>query len=145
MGSTASDIRTYSRLSELSSFLDRYNYLRLGGQVGSETFGSARRLNQIFYTSDEWRSARNRVIVRDNGCDLGMEGFDIRGKIYIHHIEPITIDDVRFRTDKLLDPENMICVSFGTHQAIHYGDESLLILPPIERSPNDTCPWKRQK
>lgn len=135
--------KTYAGAVALSSFLDRYRYLRLFGQVGEETFGSLRQLNQAFYTSEEWKSARAAAIRRDNGCDLAMEGFEIYGVIYVHHIEPITPDDIRQRTDRLLDPDNLICVSFNTHQAITYGDETLLILPPIERTPNDTCPWRR--
>lgn len=135
-------IRTYSELMSISSFEDRYRYLKLSGSVGKDTFGFDRYLNQIFYRSDEWRSIRNHVIVRDNGCDLGVEGYEIYGRIYIHHMNPLTVKDVISRSESLLDPEFLICVSFNTHQAIHYGDESNLVLPPVERTLNDTCPWK---
>lgn len=135
-------IRTYSELISISSFEDRYRYLKLSGSVGKDTFGFDRYLNQIFYRSDEWRSIRNHVIVRDNGCDLGVEGYEIYGRIYIHHMNPMTVKDVIGRSESLLDPEFLICASFNTHQAIHYGDESNLVLPPVERTLNDTCPWK---
>lgn len=135
--------KTYSELLSLSSFIDRYQYLKIGGKVGEATFGRDRYLNQILYTSNEWRCFRRDIIVRDNGCDLACEGYDIRGKILIHHINPITIDDVNKRSSKIFDPENVICVSLITHNAIHYGDESLLIQAPIERRKNDTCPWRR--
>lgn len=135
--------RSYTEVILLPSFLERYRYLRLSERIGEETFGSFRQLNQAFYTSEEWKSARAKAIRRDNGCDLAMEGFEIHGRIYVHHIEPITPDDIRYRSPRLLDPDNLICVSFDTHQAITYGDENLLLLPPIERRPNDTCPWKR--
>ena len=135
-------IRTYSELMSISSFEDRYRYLKLSGSVGKDAFGFDRYLNQIFYRSDEWRSIRNHVIVRDNGCDLGVEGYEIYGRIYIHHMNPMTVKDVIDRSESLLDPEFLICASFNTHQAIHYGDESNLVLPPVERTLNDTCPWK---
>lgn len=135
--------KTYSELLLLSSFIDRYQYLKIGGKVGEATFGRDRYLNQILYTSNEWKCFRRDIIVRDNGCDLACEGYDIRGKILIHHINPITIDDVNKRSSKIFDPENVICVSLITHNAIHYGDESLLIQAPIERRKNDTCPWRR--
>ena len=135
-------IRTYSELISLSTYEDRYRYLRLDGRVGEDTFGYDRYLNQKFYKSKEWLSLRDWIIVRDNGCDLGMEGYEIRGKIIIHHMNPITPYDIRYRTDKLLDPENLICVSHMTHEAITYGDENLLIKAPIERRKNDTCPWR---
>jgi hypothetical protein len=135
-------IKTYSELITLPTFEERYRYLRLEGEVGKETFGWDRYLNQVFYSTDEWKSFRRAVIVRDMGCDLGITDREIGGRIYIHHIEPITIDDILQRRPCLLDPDNVICTSFNTHQAIHYGDESLLVLAPIERTKNDTCPWR---
>ncbi len=135
-------IKTYSELITYSTFEERYRYLRIGGAVGKETFGYDRYLNQILYTSPEWRSFRKEIIVRDNGCDLGCEGFDIHSRILVHHIDPITADDVLNRDQKIFDPDNVICTSHNTHQAIHYGDENLLITMPMERSKNDTCPWK---
>lgn len=135
--------RTYSDLILLPTFLERYRYLRLGGNVGLETFGHNRYLNQILYTSDRWRSFRDKIIIRDNGCDLGMEGFEIYDRILVHHINPITVEDVLNENPKIFDPDNVICTSHNTHQAIHYGDENLLIIEPAERFRNDTCPWKR--
>ena len=137
------NIRTYSDLSKLTTFEDRYHYLRLNGFVGKETFGFDRYLNQVFYKSAKWRSVRDFVIVRDNGCDLGIEGREIYGKIIIHHMNPITIQDIEQESDFLLDPEFLISTVHETHNAIHYGDENLLIRVPIERKPNDTCPWRR--
>lgn len=136
-------IKTYSELIQLPTFVERYRYLRIGGSVGEETFGFDRYLNQKFYKSAEWLSARDYVITRDLGCDLGMEDREIYGRILIHHMNPISIDDIVNRTELLLDPEYLICTTKNTHDAIHYGDESLLIMGPIERSKNDTCPWKR--
>lgn len=136
-------IRTYSELIQIPTFEDRYAYLRLGGIVGEETFGIERHLNQSFYRSPEWRKVRRDVIVRDNGCDLGMPGFQIYGPIIIHHIIPITLEDLEEGSDLILDPNNLICVSDRTHNAIHFGDKSLLPQVPIERRPGDTCPWKK--
>ena len=133
---------TYRELSTIDSFDDRFDYLRLTGLVGVETFGSARYLNQGFYTSNEWKSIRNHVILRDEGCDLGVPGRLIHGRIIVHHLNPITELELVHGEDSLLDPDNLICVSFITHQAIHYGDKSLLYPDPVERHPNDTCPWK---
>ena len=135
-------IRTYSELITLPTFIDRYRYLKLGGKVGEDTFGFDRYLNQVFYQSKEWRSIRDYVITRDNGCDLGISGHEIYGRILIHHMNPITSDDILKRSDFLLNPEYLICTIKTTHDAIHYSDESLLITDPIERSKNDTCPWK---
>lgn len=135
-------IKTYSELITLPTFEDRFEYLQLKGIVGQETFGFDRYLNQILYNSKEWKHLRNKIIVRDNGCDLALEGFEIHGRILIHHINPITIDDVIKRREMVFDPENLICVTHNTHNAIHYGDKSLLITGPIERRANDTCPWK---
>ena len=137
------NIRTYSELSKLKTFKERFTYLRLNGFVGKETFGFDRYLNQVFYKSAKWKSIRDFVIVRDNGCDLGIEGREIYGKIIIHHMNPITIQDIEHESDFLLDPEFLISTVHETHNAIHYGDENLLILAPIERKPNDTCPWRR--
>lgn len=134
--------KRYSDLLLLDSFDKRFEYLKLSGIVGEETFGSARYANQNFYTSSEWKSIRDSIILRDEGCDLGIPGRLIRGKIIIHHINPISNDDLIHGDPYLLDPENLICTSFITHQAIHYGDKSLLFPDPIERCPNDTCPWK---
>lgn len=136
-------IRTYSELITIPTFEERYRYLRLGGKVGAETFGYDRYLNQILYTSKEWRSFRDDIIIRDDGCDLGCKGFEINSLIIVHHINPITVEDVLNRSSKVFDPNNVICVSHNTHEAIHYGDESLLPLLPVERYKNDTCPWRQ--
>ena len=136
------NIKTYSELIALPTFEERYRYLRLGGRVGEETFGFDRYLNQIFYKSKEWLRVRDFVIVRDNGCDLGIPGREIHDRILIHHMNPITIDDIVKRSDILLNPEYLITTVKNTHDAIHYGDEGLLITVPRERSKNDTCPWK---
>ena len=136
-------IRTYSELITLPTFIERYRYLKLSGRVGEDTFGFDRYLNQVFYQSKEWRSIRDYVITRDNGCDLGMVGHEIYGRILIHHMNPITADDILKRSDLLLNPEYLICTIKNTHDAIHYSDESLLITDPIERKQNDTCPWRR--
>ena len=135
-------IRTYSELITLPTFKERYEYLKLNGRVGEETFGFDRYLNQAFYKSEEWRAVRDYVIVRDNGCDLGIEGHEIFGKILIHHMNPISKRDILDRSDLLLNPEYLICTIKNTHDAIHFGDENLLIVAPIERRKNDTCPWK---
>lgn len=135
-------IRTYSELITLPTFKERYEYLKLNGRVGEETFGFDRYLNQAFYKSEEWRAVRDYIIVRDNGCDLGMEGHEIFGKILIHHMNPISKRDILDRSDLLLNPEYLICTIKNTHDAIHFGDENLLIVAPIERRKNDTCPWK---
>ncbi len=140
---TTTNIKTYSELIQLPTFIERYRYLRLTGRVGEDTFGFDRYLNQIFYRSAEWKRVRDLVIVRDNGCDLGIEDRPIYGKILIHHMNPITDKDILNATDILLNPEYLVCVSHITHNAIHYGDENLLITEPIVRTKNDTCPWKR--
>ena len=139
---TMATIRTYSELCQLSTFEDRFDYLRLNGSVGKDTFGFDRYLNQQFYRSREWKRIRDLVILRDNGCDLGVEGYEIRGRILIHHINPISVEDIHTMSDLLMNPEYLICVSHRTHNAIHYGDESLIITAPIERTQNDTCPWR---
>lgn len=135
-------IRTYSELITLPTFKERYEYLRIGGKVGEETFGFDRYLNQIFYKSKEWLDIRDEVIIRDNGCDLGIEGREIHSKILIHHMNPITVKDILERSDLLLNPEYLISTVKNTHDAIHYGDSSLLVKDPIERRKNDTCPWR---
>ena len=136
-------IRTYSELITIPTFKERFEYLRLDGKVGEETFGFDRYLNQSFYKSPEWRSVRDFVIIRDCGCDLAIEGHKIFGKILVHHMNPIRIADIVNRSEYLLDPEYLICTIKNTHDAIHYGDSSLLITEPIERTKNDTCPWRR--
>lgn len=137
------DIKTYSELKTLTTFEERFRYLKLNGQVGKDTFGFDRWLNQIFYKDPEWKSIRDYVIVRDNGCDLGIDGYEINGRILVHHMNPITKMDIVERTEYLLDPEYLISTVHRTHNAIHYGDESLLSTMPIERTRNDTCPWKK--
>jgi hypothetical protein len=135
-------ILAYSKLIELPTFAERFDYLSLNGVVGESTFGGSRYLNQLFYNSKEWKEVRDIVIMRDEGCDLGCLDRPITGTIYIHHMNPIRKEDILTRSRKVLDPENLICVSFNTHQAIHYGDRSILIPDLVERYPNDTCPWK---
>lgn len=136
-------IKTYSELLSIPTFIERYRYLRLPRLVGEETFGYDRYLNQAFYTSKEWRAFRHEIITRDRGYDLACEDREIAGSITIHHIVPLTVDDIVNGSRLLFDPENVICVSDNTHKAIHYGDESLLITEPITRTRFDTCPWKR--
>lgn len=135
--------RTYSELKKLQTFEERFKYLKLDGLIGEDTFGFERYLNQSFYRSAEWRRIRDAVIVRDNGCDLGIEDRKIFGPITIHHMNPITTKDISDATNYLTDPEYLICVSAKTHNAIHYSDESILMLDPIDRKPNDTCPWRK--
>lgn len=139
------NIRTYSELIQIPTFEERYEYLRLSGKIGEATFGFDRYLYENFLKSDEWLSIRDKVIIRDNGCDLGMPDREIKGKtrIIVHHMNPITKEDILKRTKYLLDPEFMICTLKNTHDAIHYGDDSLLIKAPIVRSRNDTCPWRQ--
>lgn len=137
-------IRTYTELSQLKTFEERFEYLRLNGQVGKDTFGFDRIFNQRFYKSPEWLRVRDIVMIRDNGCDLGVEGYEIRGqRILIHHMNPFLLEDLEQRVETLLDPEYLITTIHSTHNAIHYGDANLLTRSPIERLPNDTCPWKR--
>lgn len=139
-------IRTYSELITLPTFEERYEYLRLGGKVGEETFGFDRYLNQLFYKSDEWLAIRDEVIIRDCGCDLAMPDREIPDgvRILVHHMNPLRSDDILRRSKYLLDPEYLICTIKNTHDAIHYGDRSLLLLEPIERTPYDTCPWRQK-
>lgn len=138
------NIRTYSELITIPSFIERYRYLKLNSKIGNETFGFDRYLNQKFYKLKEWKDVRNYVITRDNGCDLGIEDREIPNgvQIIIHHINPIEIKDIKNKLDWILDPEFLICTTKITHNAIHYGDESILYSEPIERLPNDTCPWR---
>lgn len=137
-------IRTYSELCKFQTFEERFKYLQLAdGRVGADTFGYDRYLNQQFYKTQEWKRLRDELIFRDNGCDLGVDGYNIYGRIIIHHMNSITKDDILNQTEYLTNPEYLICTTHNTHNAIHYGDESLLILDPIQRTPNDTCPWKQ--
>lgn len=136
--------RSYSELMKLKTFEERYDYLRLHGKVGQKTFGDERVFNQMFYTGSEWRQFRHQIIARDLGYDLGIEDRPIIGSIYVHHINPLTLKELQDGGQSLFDPENFICCSYNTHQAIHYGDMSLLMpSKPIERKPYDTCPWRQ--
>lgn len=135
--------KSYQELISIPDYLERYEYLKLGGSVGELTFNGHRYLNQRFYTSDpEWKKAKRQVILRDNGCDMAHDDYQIGGRIIVHHINPVTIDDLIKRNPIIFDPDNLVCVSHNTHNAIHYGDSSLLLLPPVERVANDTCPWR---
>lgn len=136
-------IRTYSDLIQLPTFEERFRYLQLNSSVGKETFGFDRYLNQNFYRSAEWKKIRDKVIIRDNGCDLGIEDRLIYGRVIIHHMNPVTDRDIVDLTSFLLNPEYLICVSHNTHNAIHYGNEDLLMKGPVIRTKNDTCPWKQ--
>ena len=136
-------IRTYSELIAIPTFEERFKYLQLNGNVGAETFGYDRVFNQRFYSSLEWKRLRDEIIFRDNGCDLGILDRRIVGKIFIHHMNPIMLEDIRESSEFLLNPEYLICMSFETHNAIHYGDENLLFKAPIERKQYDTCPWRQ--
>lgn len=136
-------IKSYRELIQIPDFEGRYEYLKMKTMIGEKTFGFERFLNQSFYRSKEWKDVRRKVIQRDNGCDLAIDGRDVYGRIEIHHINPITIEDIENHTDKLLDIENLICVSPNTHKAIHYGDSSVLVKNEITvRRPYDTCPWR---
>lgn len=135
--------KTYSELIALPTFEERYQYLKLDGVVGKETFGFKRWVNQELYHSDLWQSFRDEIIIRDDGCDLGVPGYNIHGSVLIHHLNPITYEDILQQNPCVFDLENVICTKLSTHNAIHYGDESLLILSPVERVRNDTCPWRK--
>lgn len=135
--------KCYTELSKLQTFKERFLYLQLEGTVGRDTFGFDRYLNQILYKSSRWKEARRKVIIRDNGCDLGVEGYDIYGRIIVHHMNPLTLDDIINDRDWIYDSEYLICTTHSTHNAIHYGDESLLIDKTVERTPGDTCPWRQ--
>lgn len=136
-------IKTYTELIKLKTFEERFRYLKLNGKVAEETFGFDRYLNQAFYKSNEWKKIRDEIIIRDLGCDLGCDDREINSRIIIHHMNPITKNDLKNRTDLLLNPEYLICTTKRTHDAIHYGDESVLFLDIPERRKNDTCPWRR--
>ena len=135
-------IKTYSELITIPTFEERFEYLQLKGSVGKDTFGYDRHLNQVLYRSPEWKRLRNQIVIRDCGCDLACEGYDIHSKVLIHHLNPITVEDVLARSRKVFDPDNLVCVSHNTHNAIHYGDVDLLVTGPIIRTKNDTCPWR---
>ena len=137
-------IRTYSELITIPTFEERFEYLQLKGSVGKDTFGYDRYLNQVLYRSPEWKRLRNQIIIRDGGCDLACDGYDIYNKVLIHHLNPITVEDILARSRKVFDPDNLVCVSHNTHNAIHYGDVDLLVTGPIIRTKNDTCPWRHQ-
>lgn len=134
-------IRTYSELRRLKTFRERYEYLRLVGKVGAVTFGHDRYINQMFYKSREWLACRDDVIIRDEGCDLGVSDREIFDKIIVHHMNPVSLEDLEDMVDEVLDPEFLICTTTITHSAIHYGDESLLVQLPVIRKPGDTSPW----
>ena len=136
-------IRTYRELSSLKTFEDRFEYLKLNGDVGKETYGFDRWFNQQFYRSEEWKQLRKKIILRDSGCDLGISGREIYGRIIIHHLNPISLSDIESGSDLLFDPDNLITTTHITHNAIHYGDQNLLVHDPIERKPGDTCPWRK--
>lgn len=135
-------LKSYRNLILLPTILDRFEYLRIKANVGDSTFGFDRFINQDFYQSREWRQVRMKVIARDEGCDLGVPEYPIGGKVIIHHINPITAEDIENASDLLFDMDNLICVSESTHNAIHFGDETLLPAEPIIRMPGDTCPWR---
>lgn len=136
-------IRTYSDLVTLPTFEDRFNYLKLSGEIGIETFGFDRYLNQKFYRSEEWKRIRRDVIIRDKACDMALNGMDINSGIIVHHMNPISVKDIVEWTPYLMDPEYLICVSIKTHNAIHYGDDSIIDYYKVtERIRNDTCPWR---
>lgn len=135
---------SYKEVILIPSFKDRYEYLRLGGKVGESTFGFDRYLNQLLYHDPEWKSFRRKIIMRDNGRDMAHPDFEIGGRIIVHHINPLTQEEVVDRNPIIFDPDNVICVSHYTHEAIHYGDSELLPKEPIERKPGDTCLWPRR-
>ena len=135
-------IRTYRELKSFTSFEERYQYLKLSGRVGEKTFGFDRILNQLLYSSPRWKRTRDDIIIRDMGCDLGIEGFELEGRILVHHMNPISLEDIEEENDDIFNPEFLICNSLNTHNAIHYGDETKLIRLPVARTRNDTCPWK---
>lgn len=134
--------KSYLELMQLPTFEDRFEYLKTNSKVGVSTFGGGRYLNQKFYKSDEWKRVCRSVILRDKNCDLAFDGLEIKGPVYVHHINPITKQDVLNRSECLFDPNNLICTSFKTHQAIHYGTVDTARTKIVERSMNDTCPWK---
>lgn len=135
--------KSYSEMLYFRTFEERFNYLKLSGKVGEETFGYDRYINQLLYKSSRWLRIRDKIIIRDNGCDLGVEGREIHGQVLIHHINPITVEDILNENPKVFDPDNLVCVSLLTHNAIHYSDENILIKDPVERTKHDTCPWRK--
>lgn len=135
-------IRCYSDLKQIDSFIERYKYLKLHGRVGEETFGFDRYVNQSLYKSQKWKRTRREIIIRDNGCDLGVDGYELDDYIIVHHINPITLEDIEEEREMIFDPENLICCSSRTHKAIHFGDESLLPKELVIRTTGDTCLWK---
>ncbi len=135
-------IKSYSEMCSFSTFIERFNYLKLNSKVGIETFGFDRYLNQVLYCSQEWKRFRRQVIIRDNGCVFGLDGYNINGRLIVHHINPITLEQIEQRDPMIFSMENVVCVTHNVHEAIHYGDESLIPTDPIIRKPNDTCPWK---
>ena len=134
-------MRTYSELIKLPTFEERFNYLKMSGSVGEATFGFERYLNQKFYQSYEWKKLRRDIILRDNGCDLGLEGYEVLSRIIVHHMNPVTSKDIRLMSDILMNPEYLISCRYETHNALHFGDINILNNEPIERKPGDTCPW----
>ena len=134
-------IRTYSDLMRIHTFEERFRYLALRGEVGAATFGFDRWINQQFYTSSQWKHVRHQVITRDNGCDLGIDGYEIHSRLVIHHMNPMLPEDVIHGNDDILDPEFLITTTHRTHNAIHYGDEKLLPKPFVERRRGDTKLW----
>ena len=138
-------MKTYSELSKLRTFKERFEYLQLNGVVGEDTFGFDRWMNQQFYHSKEWLDIKRQVLIRDEGRDLGLPGYEIPGRVLVHHMNPISKEDIIKRSAILLDPEYLICVSKRTHDAIHYGDDRILRPTFVERRPNDTCPWRNSK
>ncbi|MFI3115549.1 MAG: hypothetical protein R3Y12_05365 [Clostridia bacterium] len=136
-------IRTYANLKKIKTFNERFEYLKLDGIVGVETFGFDRYLNQKFYKSSIWRKIRDEVITRDNGCDLGLEGYEMNSNIIIHHLNPINQHDVKNLSEFLINPEYLICTSMHTHNSIHYGNDKSIPMTNVVRSKNDTCPWKQ--
>ncbi len=137
-----SSFKNYTELLGHKTFLDRFHYLKLFGSVGESTFGFDRWVNQQLYTSRKWKQIRDQIIIRDNGCDMAIDDYQIGERIIIHHMNPLTIEDIEFGREIVYDPEFLVCVSFNTHNAVHYGDESLLPIMPVERRPNDTIPWR---
>ena len=138
-----SNVRRYSELCKLATFDERFDYLSLGGKVGEETFGFDRYLNQVLYRSKEWRELRNHIVVRDNGCEMGLEDFPINGRVIVHHMNPISLKDIDDRIPEIMDPEYLITVSHDLHNAIHYGNKDILKKYTFaERFENDTCPWR---
>lgn len=142
MKMTSGKIRTYSEMIALPTYEERFDYLKLDGKVGKETFGYDRYLNQVLYNTEQWKKFRREIIIRDNACDLACEGYEINYRILVHHINPITVEDIVNRNPMIFDPENVVTTTHQTHNAIHYSDKSLLITKPIERTRNDTCPWR---